>query len=285
MENTTVQPGSIVVGVDGSTASDRALYWAVDQALLENRSLTLAHGVGPHSIIIDQAGVDRLAILDAMREDGHELLERARTLALGKAPELVVDMVLRMQDARIVLLELSHQASMLVLGSHGRGPVRSLLLGSVGLAVSEQASCPVVVLRPEHVGVVRRGVLVGIDGTPESAGTLEVAYRLASLRGLPLEVMHCYWDVRGYDLENGVEEERLLVSETLSGMGEKYPEVHVTRTISRGLPDKCLLEAARRMDAVVVGSRPKTFAENVFFGSVSRGVLEHADSVVVVVPQ
>ena len=86
---------------------------------------------------------------------------------------------------------------MLVLGSRGRGQLRSLLLGSVGVALVRHARCPVVVHRPGHAGTVRDGIVVGADATEESLPVLEFAYREASLRKLPLTVLYSYWDIQG----------------------------------------------------------------------------------------
>ncbi len=293
MDTTTVPAGTIVVGIDGSSASDQALAWAIEQARLEHRPLTLVYGVNPKALWFDQGGLDRSTVLESMRADGAQLLDRARDLVTKEAPEQEVHLELRMVDPRVALLELSSQASMIVLGSRGRGPVRSLLLGSVGLAVAEHASCPVIVSRPHQVGVVRQGVLVGVDGTEGSRSTVEAAYRLASVRSLPLTVLHCFWDAVGatsgpsavIDHEDGLETERLLVSEVVSGLGEKYPDVHVRQTLARGLPDQCLVEASRSMDLVVVGTHPRTAVEGLVFGNVSRGVLERATCVVAVVPR
>lgn len=295
MDTTKVPTGSIVVGIDGSGASDQALGWAIDQARLEHRPLTLAYGVAPNTVWLDQGGVDRSWVLESMRSDGATLLEAARDTVEKKAPELVVHLVLRMADPRVTLLDLSPEAAMIVLGSRGRGPVRSLLLGSVGLAVAQHASCPVVVLRPRKVGMVHQGILVGVDGTDSSRATLEVAYRLASQRSLPLTVLHCFWDAgqtggaadtEGVAAgERDTEAQRLVLSEAVSGMGEKFPDVKVRLRLARGLPDNCLVESSTKMDMVVVGSHPRSAVEGLVFGSVSRGVLEHAHCIVTVVPE
>ena len=222
---TAVPAGTVVVGVDGSRSADQALDWAVEQAALEHRPLTLVHALGPlgtsGTAWLDQAGVNQRDILDAMRSDGQALLDAARDRAFGKAPQLVVHESLRLVDPREALLELSQEASTIVLGSRGRGPVRSLVLGSVSVGVSRHASCPVVILRPRNLGVVRRGVLVGADGTERCRATLEFAYRQASLRRLPLTVMHCFWDAQGAttgarvipDDAEGFEDQRLLLAE------------------------------------------------------------------------
>lgn len=292
MNVSQVPAGTIVVGVDGSATSDQAVLWAAEQARLENRALTLVHGVGVGSTaMLNQPGGDRAMVLEYMRQDGVTALEEARRLVEKKAPDVEVHEHLALIDPRLVLLELADEAAMVVLGSRGRGPVRSLLLGSVGLAVSQHATCPVVVLRPRKVGAVRRGVLVGVDDTENSRSTVEFAYRQASLRGLPLTVLHCFWDVLNPTTalgvvdpgEEGIDAHRMVLAEAVAGMTEKFPDVYVDLTLARGLPDDCLVRAAKQMDMVVVGSHPHHGIAGLVYGDVSRGVVEHAETVVAVV--
>ena len=291
-----VPAGTVVVGVDGSASADQALDWAIEEAALERRPLTLVHALGPlgtsGTAWLDQAGVNQRDILDAMRADGKGLLDAARDRVVRKAPDVEVHELLRLVDPREALLELSHEAAMVVLGSRGRGPVRSLVLGSVSVGVSRHASCPVVILRPHKQGVVRRGVLVGADGTARSRASLEFAYRQASLRRLPLTVMHCFWDAQGVtsgrtipDEAEGYDDQRLLLSECISGMAEKFPDVHVRTELARGLADDCLVRTSGQMEMVVVGFHHSGRVAGLVYGSVASTVLEHAGCVVAVVPE
>lgn len=294
METAQVPAGTIVVGVDGSPSGEQALDWAAEQARLEHRPVTLFHGLSQgNSGWLNQPGLDRNGVLESMRSYGQSVLEKARETILKRAPDVPVGLVLHLVDPRVALLDLASEASMIVLGSRGRGPVRSLLLGSVGLTVSQHASCPVVVLRPHNVGTVRNGVLVGVDGSERSHAAVEFAYRLASSRDLPLTVLYCFWDVLSAttgdvdvpDDEEGLDAHRLVLSEAVSGMGEKFPDVRVQLKLNRGLADDCLVRASERMHIVVVGTHPKRHLSGLVYGDVGRGVLEHAHSVVVAVPE
>jgi len=292
MQTTDIPPGSIVVGVDGSTSAVHAVAWAADQAVLEHRPLTLAHGTGHlDGVWMAQSGIDHRVVVEARREEGRRVLSHAREVAL-RAGDLVVHEALRAQDAREMLHALAADAALLVVGSRGRGPVRSLLLGSVSVAATRHAPCTVVVVRPHHPGEVRRGVLVGADGTDRSLRTLEYAYRQASLRDLPLTVLHSYWDARHLPSTSvrastpipDLDDVRMLVSESISGLGEKYPEVGVRVELVRGLADDCLIHAARQMEMVVVGAHRRSPVSNLVYGSVASAVIEHAACVVAVVP-
>jgi nucleotide-binding universal stress UspA family protein len=266
--DTQVPAGTIVVGVDGSPSSVSAVRWAVEQAVADHRPLTLAH---------------------ATREPG-EVLTEAHAVGARPAPTLEVHGVTSQLAPRDMLLALSDAAATVVVGSRGLGPVRSLLLGSVGVALVRHAGCPVVVHRPANHGVVRQGVVVGVDGTPDSHPVLEEAYHQAALRDLPLLVLHCVWDapaaIAGPHLvvaTADLESERLLVAETVAGFGEKYPEVRARTELARGTADGALVAASSRMNLVVVGAHHGRTG-SVPFGSVAASVVEHAHATVEVVP-
>ncbi len=293
MNTISIPAGTIVVGVDGSASGERALGWAVDQAVAEGRPLTLVHAISPAGALwLDAASMDHRLGLEAMRSSARALLERARAGVAARAPELTVHEVQRVADPRDLLQELSVEATLLVVGSRGLGPVRSLLLGSVGLALSRHAACPVVIHRPGHPGRVRNGVVVGVDGAPCSLPTLEFAYRQASVRSLPLTVLHCFWDVRRtYGTPELVaatattlEEEKLLVAESVAGLSEKYPDVRVSTKLVCGFADQALTAAGERMDLLVVGAHHGGAVAEIVFGSVAASVVEHATCPVAVVP-
>jgi len=291
-----VPAGSIVVGIDGSGHSEKALAWAVGQAALEHRTLTLVHAAnlnaGGDAALAGLPGLDVGLLLDDLRACGRTLLvdtvEQVRLLD----PEVPVHPVLSTEDPRQLLLALSKNAAMLVIGSRGRGMVATLLLGSVSVSVSKHAACPVVVVRPQDDVRAHHGVLVGIDGTAETQGAVEFAYRTASLRGLPLTAVHVFWDMARVQAEDhdvsddepGLEDLRALLAESVAGMAEKFPDVQATARLVRGFRDRQLIRASAGMDLVVVGSRQRGFVADFVYGSVSPAVVEYAACDVAVVP-
>lgn len=285
--------GTIVVGVDGSDSGEHALLWAAEQAHLEHRSLTIVHAAGAESMAWSGGyGVDLGVMREALESQGRAVLAQASDATRMKFPDLEIHDLLPFSDPRQALLDLSVGATMVVVGSRGLGPVGRLVLGSVSVAVSRHASCPVVVIRPHNPGTVRNGVLVGVDATEGSRQTVEFAYRQASARSLPLTVMHCFFDTLArpgarempHDTP-GFEERRLVVDQAVSGMGEKFPDVHVTLTLARGLVEECLLRASSGMDMIVVGRDPSRGIFRFFAPEVDRALVEHAVSVVAVVPE
>ncbi|CAN5538587.1 universal stress protein [soil metagenome] len=290
-----VHVGTIVVGVDGSEPGDAALAWAAEQASLEGRRLTLVHGIGYSGLAWGGGyGYDQSTLIEALSSDGRDILTRCQATVERDHPGLEVEVELARVDPRTALLHHAETATMLVVGSRGRGPVASLVLGSVSAAVSRHAACPVVVIRPRDTERLRLGVLVGVDGDGTSSAALEFAYRQASTRGLPLTVMHCFVDP-GHDQRSqsvipydtpGLEDQRLVLDESVAGLGEKFPDVTVSLVLSRGLPDTCLVTAAADMDLVVVGADTgRGLLGLVLDPRVDRYVVEHAATVVAVVPE
>ena len=165
----STKPGTIVVGVDASEQSMRAL--VLGGGAERGRAPHADAGArGPRRV---SRVPGRCRRLPAGRRDpparrGPAGARRRPAEVARIAPDVEVDQVLRIADPRAVLLELSHDAAMVVLGSRGRGQLRSLLLGSVGTALVRHAHCPVVVHRPGNPGLVRNGILVGVDASPES---------------------------------------------------------------------------------------------------------------------
>jgi nucleotide-binding universal stress UspA family protein len=267
--------GSIVVAVDGSEHAARALRWGADQAALEHRR-----------VVVVSVGEDADAELFA---------EDAVAAARDRHPDLDLHGSAVPGDPRQVLIDLAEVAHVLVVGSRGRGALRGMLLGSVSAAVSSHAACPVVVCRPP-AEQARHGVVVGADGTRESLPVIEFAYRQAALRGLPLTVLHCFWDavaaVAQYRQATGrpagvpeLEDLRAVLAESVAGLAEKYPDVPVHLTLEHGLVDEALSPRHEGWDLVVVGRHPMTSHARLLTGSVSRAVLERARSTVAVVPE
>jgi nucleotide-binding universal stress UspA family protein len=229
--------------------------------------------------------------LEALETQAKELLAGTHAEVTARAPELEVHELLGFGDPRQVLLDVAARASLVVMGSRGLGPVRSLLLGSVAVGVSHHVPCPLVVMRPTD-DADRSGLLVAVDGTERSAAPLEFAFQHAAMHGLPLTVLHAYWDVRhaavhAHDDQEGVhadEEELLLLAETLAGMSDKYPDVVVRRALATGLADLAVLDAAADKEMVVLGTHHGSKAGEMLFGSVATTVLEHATCTVAVVP-
>jgi len=136
---------TIGCGFDGSPESRLALEWAA--ALAHHRRAHLlavtVHTPVAFGGVSTRGPIGYQAANDALRTGLHEQVTEA-IAALGDgsdASSRVVD-----GDAAVELAEASAELDLLVLGSRGYGPVRSVLLGSVSRSLVHAAACPVVVL-------------------------------------------------------------------------------------------------------------------------------------------
>jgi len=134
----------VVVGVDGSRAAHGALRMAADEADRLRVPLRAIAAVPP---VIDAAGMVSGPDDATLRAAESRLAEAVAGLRQDR-PDLVIDMVVSQTHPVETLLRASHDAGLLVLGSRGRGPIKSALLGSVSRDVAQRAACSVLVVRP-----------------------------------------------------------------------------------------------------------------------------------------
>lgn len=287
MTSTPPPAGTIVVGIDGSTGANQALDWAVDQAVLEHRPLTVVYSgrlsTGGDAMWLGQPGIDVTAMLEDIQVAGHAMLDDAERRAVRRAPGLEVHQVITSADPRTALVDLGERAASVVVGSRGRGPIATALLGSVSVHVARHAACPVVVVRHARRTAAGGGVVVDVDGTEQSRSAVEYAYRTASVRALPLTALRVVWDPAHLgddahvvaDTDPGLETERLLLSEATAGMREKFPDVDDRLVLVRGLREHQLTRASRTADLLVLGAHPGGLLDRFVYGSFAT-ILEHA---------
>jgi nucleotide-binding universal stress UspA family protein len=140
-------PG-IVVGVDGSPNSGRALDWAIGQAAAVGTTLTV---VAVHEVPksywggIPVIGPSDLPVLNELRQEAQEMTRKAADRLGGAGPASVQ---VRAVSGFVVreLVDASRQADLLVVGARGGGGFAHLLTGSVSSQVVDHATCPVVIV-------------------------------------------------------------------------------------------------------------------------------------------
>ena len=140
--------GRIVVGLDSSAESVRALKWALDEARLRGAELQLVHAY-PTPELVALPAVVTLPSDDELRAAASEVIDE-QLQKVGGSHEVEITTAVRSGGAAAVLCEVAQGADLLVVGARGLGGFRGLLLGSVTHQVVAHAPCPVVVTVPEH---------------------------------------------------------------------------------------------------------------------------------------
>ena len=235
MSMPTTNPG-IAVGVDGSAPSKVAVDWAAREASLRGLPLTLVHVI-PSSLTRMWPEVPIPAELREWHElNGHEILRQARQVAEDAAKGrngIEVSGHIVTGNAPAILIDLSKEAAMIVVGCRGLGAIERRLLGSVSWGVVHHAHCPVAVIHDEDPlmpTLALAPVVVGIDGSPASEAATALAFDEASRRGVELVAVHAWNDyavseVPGIDWSDVQKQADETLVERLAGWQERYPDV------------------------------------------------------------
>lgn len=249
----------VLVGIDGSEESREA---ARQAAILVDGELTLLASYDVASAIVGGTGthVPHYFDEDVQRDAATRSLGRARQDVAVASP---TGKIVRGRAATALISEVEReQDTLLVVGSHGLGRLAGFVTGSTATEVIRKAPCSVLVARKrrESDGFPNK-VVVGVDGSPESAAAYAVARRLSDRFDAEL------WPVVA---AGGKSVDRRLVDLIIDGRPEESPDEPVT----------ALVGAAADADLLVVGSRGRHGLKAL--GSVSERVAHQAHSSVLV---
>jgi nucleotide-binding universal stress UspA family protein len=176
-------------------------------------------------------------------------------------------------------------ANLIVMGTHGRGRVSQLVLGSTAEGVVRMAPCPVMTIRQSARRKMFQKILVAVDASESAVAGLHLALELAHRAGGPVGVVHVAntvypWlppmteigvaplhEVRRYG--------QVLLKRILADMpGSERCEV----MLRDGDPAKEILKAAQlwKADLLIVGSGGYTHFQQFVLGSVANAVMRGA---------
>ena len=138
---------TIVVGVDGSSGSRKALTWAAAEAAEHGADLVVLN-VWEHTLPppTGSVSVSERFVPDPSQRTADDLLQVIKE-ELGDSPPVLVRPLVRQGRPAKVLIDESAGADLLVVGQRGFGGFAGLVLGSVSQHVSAYAKCTVTVVR------------------------------------------------------------------------------------------------------------------------------------------
>ncbi len=283
----------VLVGVDGSPSSIAAVEWASRDAALHGLPLTLVHVLTPPMVMTFPETPMPAGYAEWQQEQGQRQLREALKIAESRIGDTGTSRVAGetlVGSTVPILVELSKQADLMVVGSRGHGRLRRIVLGSVSSALVRQAHCPVAVVHDEQQALSRPDdapVVVGVDGSPVSEAATALAFEEASLRSVDLVAVYAWHDAGmidfpGVDLAGLQADGELLLAERLAGFRERYPDVTVRRVVVCDRPADQLIEQSQSAQLVVVGSHGRGGFAGMLLGSVSLAVVQSAHTPVIV---
>ncbi|GIF23394.1 nucleotide-binding universal stress UspA family protein [Actinoplanes tereljensis] len=274
----------IIVGYDRSAPAKAAARWALDEAARTGALVEFffayewpawapATATGAAPAVQPAGEIDR-----AIRG----MLDEAVINARHSHPSVRTTVSIVNDGAAATLIDRSREASLVVLGSHGHSAVIGLL-GSVSVAVSASAHCPVVVVRGEPADGAP--VVVGVDGSASGQAALAFATGEAVARHVSLQVVRAWAPV--IDPRIGAPEvgdaEMHSFDELVTEWRQKHPGLEITADGLLQHPAAALTERSADAQLLVVGTRGRGPVRGLLLGSVSQHLLRHATCTVAVV--
>lgn len=286
----------VVVGYDGSEEGRQAVEWAALAAQRRSATLLVVSATGWSE---PPAGLEGLAQTGekyalALAKEGCGVANH-----MSEAPQTeAVGVVGRPQDA---LISLSNDAQLVVVGHRGAGALRLGVLGSVAFDVSNNAACPVAVVRRSSGALPTETSpsVVAVDGSATSLKALDLAAQWASESNSLLRIISVWRSPTGEGVGALMAEEasegvrdgskgaknaaHQIVSDAKERVLEVYPGLLVESLVGSGRPSEVIVEASRGAALIVMGARGRGSLATLLLGSVSREVVEGADCAVYIV--
>jgi nucleotide-binding universal stress UspA family protein len=278
----TSQP--IAVATNDSPQSRAAVEWAARRAAGADLPLVILN------VVDDRWVAEPVPWTGELVKRAETLVETAAGRVRGKVPAQVTTKVLE-GGVSGSLRKYSTRVSMLVVGSGAQHLGGSLT--DRALQVAAAAKCPVAV-----IGVTEadggRGVVVGVDGSEEATQAVAFAAAEADREGQELTVVYAIWEPDKW-VDSGAltetvtqrieDEEQMVLSETVSGLREDYPDLVVHKILdTKREPAEALVQAAAGARLLVVGSRGRGGFKRLLLGSTAHAVLTQLPCPTVITP-
>ncbi|MFI2347579.1 universal stress protein [Streptomyces sp. NPDC019443] len=285
----------LVVGVDGSESSLRAVDWAADEAALHGVPLRLVNASLWERY--EGAAFDEGPDRPSERVMAENIVGSAAERARLRDPDLKILTDILPDDTVTALLSEGRNASALVTGSRGRSGLAEMLLGSVSLAVAARADCPVFVIRGSHAtqSITHRRIVLGVDKPPQGLAAVRFAFQEAQARRAALHAVRAWRcpahetadqpllasDAAHYHESQAAE----TLEEALREAAADHPAVELHRETAEGPARKVLMRASAAADLLIVGAQRRHGHFGLQLGRVAHTMLHHSVCPVAVVPQ
>jgi nucleotide-binding universal stress UspA family protein len=296
---------SLVVPLDGSAYGEQALPYALSIARRAGAAVHLVHVHVPYAFMSADSVTPWSYQWDTEIRDRQRIYLEGMCQRLSAASSVPV--AAKLVEGPLIAETLQHHATgagadLIVMTTHGRGPLSRFWLGSVADELLRLATAPVLLVRPQETpvdvaaDVCFRRVLVPLDGSTLSEQVLEAALALGSLTQAEYTLLHVYGltsdpalDPMNYPLVAGAEPalERMRadteaylakVAERLTGRGFR-----VQTQVAQGRhAASAILDGAQGVDLIALETHGRRGLPRLLLGSVADKVIRGASIPVLV---
>jgi nucleotide-binding universal stress UspA family protein len=283
---------NILVPVDFSRTSHRAMYYGTHLAVKYAAKLTAAHIVPSfaafsYAFPADTQELERRALEDAKQRLPDQIPAAYRE-------ELKTEVIVRSGEVRKELIGIvkENDIDLVVMGTHGRQSVEKFFLGSVAEGMLRQVPVPILTVRegsePESpFNPPFRRVLYATDMSEASSAGLHYCASLAHTLGARMSVLHVD-EVRDTVAFSDNAEVRAGLMGRLHKLIEREPlgDAHIDVEVLRGTPHHEILKYAAASDAdlIVINLQSKGLLERALLGSTAERVIRSAPIPVLSIP-
>lgn len=285
----------VLIPVDFSNASKKALHYGALLALRFGAKLTAAHIVPPSG-----------ALSYAFPADTYELEQKVFASARAQLPKeippayrerLHTEFVVKAGDVRDELLALVRQENvdLVVMGTHGRRTLERFVLGSTTESLLRQLHVPV--LTVSHRGSLEqtqspfevpfRRILYATDLSEASPAGLHYSAELARVLGAHLTMLHVL-DLHGaLMLDSEADVHARLMGQLHKAVGKEHvDDLYVTTEVVKGIPYREILKFSEKINAdlIVINLQSKGLLDRALLGSTAERVIRSAGIPVLSIP-
>jgi len=290
------EPRPIVVGYDTSDTADAALCWAGHIADRAGTGVNVVFAAQPQLVAYASTtsyglwpSIEEQTFAEEVAREGAQRLEATH-------PQVKISTTASLESPTVALDKASEDASLVVVGSHGRGRLGSVMLGSTAYAVSGHARCPVIVARDAEAPLpdADHPIVVGSDGSEGSDRAVTAAATLAAQWDASLLVVtasaspEVSWGrpPSGFATVEAFTESRIGKATLTNQASVDAARQHAPQAfgvVLEGRAEDVVMHANAQAAILVLGSRGHGGLAGMLLGSTARNVLHQTSKPVMIV--
>lgn len=283
----------ILVAVDGSNDSEKALDKSIELALANSSTLIIGHVVDYKNY--SHATLFAPHLIPAAEENGKNLLNKCKSRAQDAG---LKDIIITLQGGnpqKMVPHRMAehYEVDLIIIGSSGAGTYEQYITGSVALSTVRQSGCDVLVIRNDKEHAEYHTILVAVDGSDHSLAAFEKALDTAEANDSRIMAVHVINTPAVASFGMDPDEIQAMFTKNGENIMQMCKQIAVERSfdnvdyiIEHGSPKIVLpgiIAEDCKADLIVAGTSGLNYVERRFLGSVAERIVRKAPCDVLIV--